>query len=143
MLQLEVTDSTLDLLYRELDQTPDDRNLLLAIADRHEELGTGLSRGFQALVACRRVPWYCSINHYLLWWRLSYIRDKTDPAWEETQKSSIPDAWFNHMKIGRAAYCGPDPYQEIASDSYRAAAEAFNLLTLDQQKKLLQGDMNI
>lgn len=124
-------DETLRLLLRQLDVTPDDRTLLLVIADRLEELGE-CGEGWRAIERHRLVPhfWNC------------------DPAWgwvSEVKKYSwdddcyLPVDWLLKLTgtFGDGNWACWWHGDKTCSVAFAIAANAFLQLPAERRTELL------
>lgn len=133
---MTVTDDlTLSLLLGQLDSQPDDRTLLLVIADRYDELD-GSGAGWRALYACELcVHWWDGSKE---WGWVSVLQEPM--LWSVGCR--LPDDWFELLhddgKIGKTwGACGTGI--EGAARANREAATAFLRLASDRQLELLEG----
>lgn len=138
---------TIQGLLAALDDNPDDRHLLLVLADAYDDVSYGTGDGWRALVATVRRPHYWDGGSTWGWctWvgmdrRLGY------KSWRQYCDLTSEWLWLcighhNRFPVDACTdigdgdvLCGP-----TASGAYVAAAEAFLRLPLQRRCELLEG----
>lgn len=134
-----MTATDLSLLIRSIDAHPDDRTLLLAIADASDEAEWGSGVGWKALVAGRRMP--------MKWtYRMGWVTGERD--WWVTVAGTawLPQQWFSRLPadLPHTASCNVTGtyvwaiYGYTQADACLAAALAFSRCSVPEQQAILE-----
>jgi hypothetical protein len=129
-----IQDETLTLLLRQLDATPDDRHLLLVIADRCDEVdGTG--EGWRALYNNGFGVWVWLGGFVVGWLNVS----KIGRYGANMHAAFLPTDWFLKLRISNnTRYCQDwEWYTQTVSVAYECAAQAFLRLPDYRRAELL------